>query len=504
MPTTNTHITPVAIYIVYHPACEQAHRLATQLFRWFRLGDVAGDAAGAGLPVYYRRRLRVKDGDEKTHRIHPEIDWREADLNVVIPLADHHMVGDTAWREALLDLAEVVNKKEEHAPSHALLLPAVLHHSFFRTGPLYAHFNPVQLLGMTDEEMGAALRRAATEATTRSLRSLPNKHETQALARPTTTHTTTDTPQAKQTVASVPPPLDVFLSHAKRDGTPIAKRLRDGVRAFGQLVAWYDANDLPFGMGWESPMTRAAEQDTAALIATVTDAYATRPWCRREAQLARTPRRVRGSPQVWTVQPVLSVHQPGSEWVRGLPMLAGVPRMGWNGIAPEKDTARVVDRLVLEMLLAHTHRRVAQALDAQQQAADICYITWVPDAWTLIMLREALADSMLRRAPHEQGTPVRQIAYPGYGLSSAEMAELQPALHTFGSEVQLITYEEVRQNDPLGGKHMNDNTSQRIALSAGGGAEELAEHGLEMEHIDELMVRLSRKILPAVQVLLWL
>ena len=74
-----------------------------------------------------------------------------------------------------------------------------------------------------------------------------------------------------------PPPLDVFLSHAKRDGTRIAECIRDSVRSFGQLVPWYDANDLPFGADWDLPMQQAVTDGTAAMVATVTDAYPTRP-----------------------------------------------------------------------------------------------------------------------------------------------------------------------------------------------------------------------------------
>ena len=150
-----------------------------------------------------------------------------------------------------------------------------------------------------------------------------------------------------------PPPLNVFLSHAKKDGQEIAKSIRDGVRNFGQLVAWFDANDLPYGAAWESPMVRAAATDTAAMIVTMTDTYPTRPWCRKEAQLARTPKRLerpKGN-QVWKVQPVVAVHQPGTAWVRGVPMLDGVPRIGWNPYWANDMTEQIVDRLVLEMLL---------------------------------------------------------------------------------------------------------------------------------------------------------
>jgi hypothetical protein len=402
--------TPVVVYIVHHPECAQAEWLAARLFRWFRLGDLPGDAAAAGLPVYYRRQ-------QKENRIQPEFCWQEADLNVILLLVDDHMVVDAAWRGAVIALTKAVSEWQGGDSSQRpLLLPVALHGSFYQLRPLYEHFNPVNLLNLTAPQMEAALRRAATEAITRRLRGVlsPQEH---------------------------PPPLNVFLSHAKRDGTHIAEQLRDGVRSFGQLVAWYDANDLSYGGDWASPMQLAVSQGTAAMVATVTDAYPTRPWCRREAALARTPRPIDGAPcaddgvpRVWAVQPVVAVHQPGAAWVRGLPMLAGVPRIGWDERCPDEITAQIVDRLVLEMLLAHTHRRVALALAralAVQQPG-LCWITWVPDTWTLIALRDQLTDR-----------PVQRVIYPGHGLSTAEVDELKPALHTFGKDVELTTYEEM-------------------------------------------------------------
>ncbi len=426
---TLTH-TPVVVYIVHHPKCERAKYLAERLFHWFRLGELSGDAAAAGLPVYYRRKLN-KD------RIQPDIRWEEADLNVVITLVDDQMVIDPEWRSAIDKLTKTI---KNDTPNQSLLLPVALHESFYQMQPLYARFNPVRLLNMDKAQMEATLRRAATEATARRLRATIIAQEREAELPPEIAKTLSkDQLQAIINTEAEPPPLDVFLSHAKRDGMPIAEKLRDGVRDFGQLVAWYDANDLPFGGDWEQPMQRAAERRTAALVATVTDAYPTRSWCRREATLARTPRPVKGAPhpddeipQIGAVQPVVAVHQPGSAWVRDLPMLAGVPRIGWDQQRTEEVTAQIVDRLVLEMLLAQTHSRVAMSLASKVDSQGTYLITWVPDTWTLIALREKL-----------QNVSVKRIIYPGHGLSTAEVNELKPALNTFGASVELKTYEEV-------------------------------------------------------------
>lgn len=236
-----------------------------------------------------------------------------------------------------------------------------------------------------------------------------------------------------------PQPLDVFLSHAKRDGKQIAESLRDGIRQVSQLVACYDANDLPYGAAWKSPMETAAANDTAAMIASVTDAYPTRPWCRREAKLARTPAlsSERRGCRIWHVQPVVAVHRPQSGWARSIPMLESVPRVGWNATCPNGQIGRIVDRL--EVLLTRVHCKVAEELELRDKQSgrhlESCYLTWVPDSWTLSVFRQEV----------KQASRVRRIVYPGYGLTTAEEQELKPVISGFHPDTELVSYEEAWQ-----------------------------------------------------------
>ncbi len=390
---------PITFYLVHHPDCSEAEQLSSSLFSWFRLGDLAGEYAAAGLPVFFRRNIA-------NNGIDPSIHWEDADLNVVILLVDHRAVLDPHWRAAMIQMADQVRVRRDSTRHRALLIPVALHESFYQTGSLYENFNPVRLIQLESDEMLPVLRRSSTEASARALRGL-------------------------ELGTDSPPALNVFLSHAKADGTEIAKSLRDGVRNFGQLVAWYDANDLPYGSNWQSPMEHAAASGTASMVATVTDAYPTRPWCRKEARLARTPLQLK--PGLWTVQPVLAVHNPEQKWVREMSMLNGVPRIGWGNGSPHYETEHVVDRLVLEILLTQAHRRIAEAILKQREDGVIC-ITWVPDTWTLIELREQLGS---------KSKDVRKIVYPGHGLRTVERAELASALNAYGASVELSTFEEV-------------------------------------------------------------
>ncbi|MCA9059794.1 MAG: toll/interleukin-1 receptor domain-containing protein, partial [Planctomycetaceae bacterium] len=387
---------PITIYIVHHPKCQEAENLAGRLYQWFRLGYLSGDSSAAGLPVHFRRRVSECQGAKGPKAtVLPQIEFSEAAQNVVIAIIDHQMVLDPRWREAIVGLAEEIRSLSAPAKGaaqsgSAILLPVAIHDSFYRLAPVYETFNPIRLLGMTDEQMESTIRRAVTESAARMLVTNDRLH---------------------------PQPLNVFLSHAKADGIVTAETLRDGIRRVSQLTAWYDANDLPYGASWNSPMQTAAREGTAALIAVMSDAYPGRPWCRKEATLARTPRcladRKIGN-RIWTLQPVVAVRQTGTQWTRGMPMLEGVPAISWNPVHSAELTAKVVDRLVLDVLLRQVHLQLAQRLLShlpEPSRRQSCFITWIPDAWTLMALRTELSRTKIKPAS------IRNICYPGYGLT---------------------------------------------------------------------------------------
>jgi hypothetical protein len=117
-------------------------------------------------------------------------------------------------------------------------------------------------------------------------------------------------------------------------------------------------------------------------------------------------------------------------------MLEGVPRIGWQDVSSEADTGRVVDRLVLQVMLGQVHTLVAQELDREFGDKQSCFITWVPDTWTLAALRQELG---------RQASSIRRIVYPGYGMTTAEIAELRPVVEAFHKNAQLLSFQEVWQ-----------------------------------------------------------
>jgi len=489
----------VTLYVVHHPDCKMAGELAGKLYEWFRLGYQTGDTGGVSVPFWIRCQL-VKGS------LFPPIRYDGAALNIVVLLASHEMVLDSSWRNAILELQSTVAKHRipkfegdqtvgstnATKTTQIQLLPAVLDDSFYRLTPVYENHNPLRLTELESlEEKTAVLRRGVLEMTARTLHA------------------------SLQDMGSSVYEMRVFLSHAKKDGKEIAEELRDAIRRFGQLTPWYDANDLAISQGWTRTLENAMNSTTAGMVAVVTDAYPTRPWCRKELQTARTPWEIKppsnrrgSSSKVFGIQPVVAVMKLGGNWTRGLATLEGVPRVGWSETQPLQSIEGIVDRLVLEMMLHQVRRKTALAMARRAKEPRIWFLTWVPDGWTMAKLAMLFRDQAAGEKSGRESGAVNSshpmtIVYPGVELSPAEREDLEIHLQAFGTGTRLLSYqewEEYQMSDHRRSEGYEDpeRSSQRpllIALSAGGNPSELARDGLRIEHVNEVFGRIVMRVL---------
>ena len=506
--------TPITLYVVFHPDSRECSELANHLHDWFRLKTDEGAGTEAGLPIWFRSALST----EGVPRLTPKIEFGHAQLNILIVLVDDLMVQDEQWRSAIRTLCADV-------PATAKILPAGVDTSAFRLDFLFKTRNALdagkpapdsdvtarpagQLPPQTEQRIAdrsRVLRRAITEAIAREL------HAPRITA--------TDLP---------PPPLDVFLSHAKRDGREVAAELRSGLADFSQLKSWFDEDELPAGYGWSETIESAAGQATSALISVVTDAYSSRPWCRREVNFARWPRRLKEHEKpeandawkednvvIFTVQPAVAVSLGAGQWSRPMSQLSQVPHMSWP-VAPFADDeeapaarlrhaehikrriADIVDRLLLETLMATFYRRIAEILKQTFEPRNnqrLALVTWVPDPWSLVHLR-----GKLQTVPFD-GDWI--LAYPGHGLRYEEQAELHALLSSMEAEptgkeprFKLMIQEQLGFNQQAQQDLERKLTSESVivGLSGGGSDHDVNRAGIGAKHVSEMMVRLTRRL----------
>ena len=85
---------PVRVYVLHHPASDNARNLTDFIYDWFRLRSLEG------IPVYLRSAALPG------MRVPSPPNGGEGVLEYLIPLVDANLVRDAAWHDYLEDLAQ--------------------------------------------------------------------------------------------------------------------------------------------------------------------------------------------------------------------------------------------------------------------------------------------------------------------------------------------------------------------------------------------------------------
>lgn len=205
-----------------------------------------------------------------------------------------------------------------------------------------------------------------------------------------------------------PRPLRIFISYARKDGADIARSVRSALQNYGHLSVFLDEHDLQPGEEWRESLSIELKEG-AAMFAIVTDAYASRAWCREELRQFREPQREEKQ-NLWCLRPVFILDNLSGASTRSMFEVGNAPAARWNPARANE----VVDELLREMLFAEVNR--ARALRVRERT-DVHAINWVPDTWTLLQVLRASKTSR----------PLR-VVYPGDGLPKIELERLTQVL----------------------------------------------------------------------------
>ena len=240
-------------------------------------------------------------------------------------------------------------------------------------------------------------------------------------------------------------PITLFLSHTKADlerEPQVTHRLIECLREDQPIETWVDSGDIPTGSKFAEAIQRGIER--TSLLAVLTDAYATREWCREEILLAKEHQR-----------PVAVVDALTSHEVRSFPYLGNVPRIRWDG-----DPQKGID-LLLKETLRHLH--ATTLLNQRKRSGDVVFVR-PPELATLVGLG-----------------PRTMVLYPDPPVGIGEAKRLAKAGVPITTPLERLAAERSLQG-------------KAIALSMSESTD-VASCGLDPLHLEGCMLDLSRYLL---------
>ncbi|MGE3312660.1 MAG: hypothetical protein AB7O66_22045, partial [Limisphaerales bacterium] len=231
--------------------------------------------------------------------------------------------------------------------------------------------------------------------------------------------------------------------------------------------------------------------ESAALIVLQSDAYASRPWCRREVLAFRKPRPVASAEgsSVWSMSPTLVVQtMRGPALSRTIAELGTSPCIRWD---PGRE-ATIVTTLLREVLLAAFHLGLARQVPP---APGRVVINWRPDIPSLRSLQTQCL---------ENGTgssTLREVVYPQQSTPRLELDALQtyfPAI-TFSALTEGgATTELTSPPRPSAPGSENEAATlpfqDRVVGLSISESDDLASLGFAHEHLREALLSLARPL----------
>ncbi|MEM0895392.1 MAG: toll/interleukin-1 receptor domain-containing protein [Verrucomicrobiota bacterium] len=398
------------VYIIWHPKCDVAGRLAPDIYNWLRPGN------GLGPQVFYRS-LKAPDGAEslpvpipgegRGNGGYPSL-RRGANVQILILLIDCHLIADPAWRMWLQNISRY------HSGFRRIFIPVALDPTAYNIPAPIRDLNFLRPTGLerVGEMRGGYAFQSALAPVSRSLL----KQLTETLCRFMIGGTVDDSTMTKLSADEGMNPgqkkLKVFLSHAKADGTSPARRIRDYIYSQTQLAAFFDENDIAYASAFAKVLEQDLNADeTAAFIAVRSSRYASRPWCRRELATFRRPRpEASNRTERWKLYPTLVVDSMDSrEHTPGIPEFGNSTLLRWDEGGSEQEE-QIVTTVLRDVMLSAFHSALGASM---APPSDHIVINWAPDPTSLLQIPR------IRDVKEEL-----HVVYPGRGMSYLELGIL--------------------------------------------------------------------------------
>jgi TIR domain-containing protein len=328
---------PLAVYVVWHPECELAETLATQVFKDLCANPEFPARRGLGLPVRFRTSTTAAD-------VPSDVPFGAAAHTAVFIVADVHLVASGAWRAYVERVVGAAGEAD-------LVVPAALT-QVANLPPSLAELMAIRLADVPDPSKAVVFLRDVMHCVCRLLAPAAGK-------------------------------VKVFLSHAKGDGLGITTTVLRYLNEEARLDHFFDAADIPDGSRFAEYLVSAVGS-SPSLLAIQTDTYSSREWCRLEVLEGKRQR----IPIV-----VLSAIEGGE--ARAFPYMGNVPVVRWKG---EDSLSEIALGVLREVLRARYFPLRVRSL-ASVHGIDLGdqVFAYPPELLTALLLREDGEEHASRR-----------------------------------------------------------------------------------------------------------
>ncbi len=260
MPVREFYKSPLTIYVVWHPDNEDGLAYAEAVYNTFCRDTLSPLTRGLGIPV--RFRFKPPAGQE----LPIDIDFSVSDRNAVVLLADKKIFLNDKWKIYIESLLDKENDKNRVFPV------ALSDEAFLIDENRLNRKQWIKLTDINDSSKEKLLLKRIAELKNRLLHDLCRMF-----------FNLTKVAEAEDQLT--PPPIKLFISHAKVDGEKLASDFTKYIVANTKLKTFFDANDIEDAEDFEKAILENLKN--SAIVVFLSDKYSTREWCRIEVIVAK-------------------------------------------------------------------------------------------------------------------------------------------------------------------------------------------------------------------------
>jgi len=422
---------PLTLYVLWHPKFEEGYLYAIEIYTKFT-HDIDNPAArGISIPVLFPSQEKNFE-----HRI--KIGFDNSEKIVIVLLIEENMLLDEDWRKYVQILKNQCEANKNYTiypvaiSETALNFPYINSKHYVRLYEIEQFINKKEhLIFILAHELCRFLYGIERIA---DIDEMPS-----------------------------PPPIKLFLSHAKQDGVDYAKQIKQYIDSDTPLDDFFDTQDIAPSYEFAKEIEQAIPN--CMLFVIHTDKYSSREWCRKEILIAKD-----------NSIPIIVLDCLNYYEQRSFPYMANVQTIRFK-----EDTPNFKDIITIALLevLRHKYQSIFSKyiLDTYNlKINDKNVLSYPPELFSLVQSIDP-RDNL--------------VIYPDPPLGIEELALLKK----YNDQINYITPTLIHSIDI---KSRTFNNQPLIGMKVGISISEINEEnllGLNMLHMRDMMVEIARYLL---------